>query len=118
MKILSLIAAIALTAQLNFETPLSIRLENYVDKVEQNCKDWTKEQWKVSLQEYYAMVEEYKKERDEMSDDEKYNVNKAIGRYNAILVKYGVSETGSALKKLGERIPAYVDGFVGALKSE
>ena len=118
MKILSLIAALALTVQLNYETPLSRRLENYVNNVEQNCKDWTKEQWKKSLQEYAAMVEEYKKDRDEMPDDEKYMINKAIGRFNAILVKYGVSETGSALKKLGERVPAYVDGFVGALKSE
>lgn len=118
MKLLSLIIALAIASQISFRTPLSRKIEAYVDTVEADCSDWTKEQWKKSLQEYSVLLDQYKEESGRYSDEEKYMVNKAIGRYNGLLVKYGVEEAGAFLKKLGERVPPFVEGFVEAFKSE
>ena len=118
MKIISIIIAVAMSVQLAFGAPLSRRMDAYVDKVEANCGDWTKEQWKKSLQEYAELLDEYKEESDKYSDEERYKINKAIGRYNGLLVKYGVEEAGSFLKKLGERVQPFVEGFVESFKSE
>ena len=41
-------------------TPLSTRMESYIDEVEKNCTEWTEDDWTLSQQEYEQLLQEYK----------------------------------------------------------
>lgn len=117
MKFLTTLFALLLAMQLNAAAPLSTRMNRYIDKVEANCDNWTKEQWAASAQEYAKFIEEYRSNRDSYTSDEKYLVNKEIGRYNGLLVKYGATEAGNYLKRVAERVPPLLEGFVGSIRN-
>lgn len=111
--ILFAIALVACSSQ-----PLSSQIDNYVTDVEANCDTWTEEDWELSQEEYVKLLEEYELNYDSYTQEERNAINKAIGRYNGLLIKHGIQEAGSALKDLGERIPSLIEGFMSAFDSE
>ena len=107
------IALVACSSQ-----PLSSQIDNYVTDVEANCDSWTEEDWELSQEEYVKLLEEYELNYDSYTQEERNAINKAIGRYNGLLIKHGIQEAGSALKDLGERIPSLIEGFMSAFDAE
>ena len=53
-----------------------------------------------------------------LTQEEKDAINKAIGRYNGLLVKHGIEQIGDILKGVGERIPSILEGFISAFEKE
>ena len=98
--------------------PLSTRITKYTDKVEKNCSDWSKEDWEISKKEYKVLINEYKTNKSKYTQEENDAINRAIGRYNGLLVKHGMEELGDFLQGIGERIPALWDGFKSVFKGE
>ena len=109
--ILWTIAVLLITA---CNTPLSNRIDNYVNEVENNCSNWTDEDWELSQSEYEKLLEEYETNYDSYSQEERDAIDKAIGRYSGLLVRRGIEETGKLLKDFGERLPSLIDGFMSA----
>ena len=109
--ILWTIAVLLITA---CNTPLSNRIDNYVNEVENNCSNWTEDDWERSQSEYEKLLEEYQPNYDSYSQEERDAVNKAIGRYTGLLVRQGIEETGKLLKDFGERLPSLLEGFMSA----
>ena len=95
-------------------SPLSNRIDNYVNEVENNCSNWTDEDWERSQSEYEKLLEEYETNYDSYSQEERDAIDKAIGRYTGLLVRQGIEETGNILKDFGERLPSLIDGFMSA----
>ena len=87
---------------------------NYVNEVENNCSNWTEDDWERSQSEYEKLLEEYQKNYDSYSQEERDAINKAIGRYTGLLVRQGIEETGKLLKDFGERLPSLLEGFMSA----
>lgn len=110
------IAIAAITMLVAWGKPLSTRMNDYVDTVEKNYKSWTKEDWNRSEEKYTKLLEEYKQNYDSYSQDEKAAINKAIGRYNGILLKQGLEGAGQKIKDFGERLPSLIEGFVSAFE--
>jgi hypothetical protein len=113
-RILIAIAAITLLA--SWGKPLSSRTNDFVDNVEKSYKSWTKEDWDRSEEKYVKLLEEYKQNYDSYAPEEKAAINKAIGRYNGILVKQGIEGAGQKIKDFGERLPSLIEGFVSAFE--
>ena len=109
--ILWIIAVLLITA---CNTPLSNRIDNYVNEVENNCSNWTDEDWELSQSGYEKLLEEYETNYDSYSQEERDAIDKAIGRYSGLLVRRGIEETGKLLKDFGERLPSLIDGFMSA----
>ncbi len=84
--------------------------------VEANYKNWTEEDWKLSQQEYEILLQEYEANYDQLTQEERDAINKAIGRYNGLLVKEGLDEFVTNLKELGEQLPSLFDGFMSAFE--
>ena len=99
-------------------SPLSSRLNDYVTEVESSCQDWTEEDWELSQEEYAKLLEEYELNYDSYTQEEKDAINKAIGRYNGLLIKQGIEEAGSVLKEFGERLPSLIEGFMSAFEEK
>ena len=94
--------------------PLSSRMNNYVSDVEANCMHWTTEDWELSQEEYAKLLHEYELNYNSYTQEEKDAINRAIGRYNGLLIRHGIEEAGSVLKELGNRLPALIEGFMSA----
>lgn len=97
---------------------LSSRMNEYVTEVEANCQNWTEEDWELSQEEYAKLLEEYELNYDSYTQEEKDAINKAIGRYNGLLIKQGIEEAGSVLKEFGERLPSLIEGFMSAFEDK
>lgn len=93
-------------------------MDNYVSKVEATCHNWTEEDWELSLEEYSKLLEEYKLNYDSYTQEEKDAINKAIGRYNGMLIKQGIYDIGSKIKGFGERLPSLIEGFMSAFEEQ
>ena len=114
-----LLFSIALAALLSScVSPLSGRLNDYVNEVESSCQSWTEEDWELSQEEYAKLLEEYELNYDSYSQEEKDAINKAIGRYNGLLIKQGIDEAGNILKEFGERLPSLIEGFMSAFEDK
>ena len=99
-------------------SPLSSRLNDYVTEVESSCQDWTEEDWELSQEEYAKLLEEYELNYDSYTQEEKDAINKAIGRYNGLLIKQGIDEAGNIIKEFGERLPSLIEGFMSAFEEK
>lgn len=99
-------------------SPLSSRLNDYVTEVESSCQDWTEEDWELSQEEYAKLLEEYELNYDSYTQEEKDAINKAIGRYNGLLIKQGIDEAGNIIKEFGERLPSLIEGFMSAFEDK
>lgn len=99
-------------------SPLSSRLNDYVNEVESSCQNWTEEDWELSQEEYAKLLEEYELNYDSYTQEEKDAINKAIGRYNGLLIKQGIDEAGNILKDFGERLPSLIEGFMSAFEDK
>ena len=99
-------------------SPLSSRLNDYVTEVESSCQNWTKEDWELSQEEYAKLLEEYELNYNSYTQEEKDAINKAIGRYNGLLIKQGIDEAGNMLKEFGERLPSLIEGFMSAFEDK
>ena len=97
---------------------LSSRMNEYVSEVEASCQNWTEEDWELSQEEYAKLLEEYELNYDSYTQEEKDAINKAIGRYNGLLIKQGIEEAGSVLKEFGERMPSLIEGFMSAFEEK
>lgn len=114
-----LLFSIALAALLSScVSPLSSRLNDYVNEVESSCQNWTEEDWELSQEEYAKLLEEYELNYDSYTQEEKDAINKAIGRFNGLLIKQGIDEAGNMLKEFGERLPSLIEGFMSAFEDK
>ena len=115
---LSLIAIATFFMLISCASPLSSRLNDYVNEVESSCQNWTEEDWELSQEEYAKLLEEYELNYDSYTQEEKDAINKAIGRYNGFLIKQGIDEAGNILKDVGERLPSLIEGFMSAFEDK
>ena len=115
---LAIIAISSFMLLCSCSSPLSSRMNEYVSEVEASCHNWTTEDWKLSQEEYATLLEEYELNYDSYTQEEKDAINKAIGRYNGLLIKQGIEEAGSVLKEFGERLPSLIEGFMSAFEEK
>lgn len=116
-----LLAIFAISSSLLLQScssPLSSRMNEYVTEVETTCQNWTEEDWELSQEEYAKLLEEYELNYNSYTQEEKDAINKAIGRYNGLLIKQGIEEAGSVLKEFGERLPSLIEGFMSAFEEK
>lgn len=120
MKTIKLAVGLAalLLAIASCSSPLSNRMNDYVDEVESKCENWNADEWVESQELYNQMIEEYEKNYDSYSPEEKDAINRAIGRYSGLMLKQGFNEVGETLKDFGEKIPSMIDGFMSAFEDE
>lgn len=91
------------------------QLDEFVENAEINAEDYTADDWAESNEAYQQLLDEYLNSGQEYTEEEKQMAASAIGRYHALLLKNGVAIAGGYLKKLGEILPSYLDGFASGI---
>ena len=100
------------------EIPTSVKFDYHLKKVENNSENWTEEEWEMSKERYHELLKEYEANYDNMTQEERDAVNKAIGRYNGILMKKGIENLDQNIKKVVDRLPSLFEGFMSAFEEE
>lgn len=119
MKKLNLIITLLVILFLtSCEIPTSVKFDNYVDDVEESCDDWTDTEWEMSKEKYRQLLNEYEANYENLTPEEKEAINKAIGRYNGILMKKGIENLDQSIKKIVDRLPSMFEGFMSAFEEE
>ena len=117
MKKLNLIITLLVMLFLtSCEIPTSVKFDNYVDRVEDNCDNWTYDEWEMSKEKYRELLKEYEANYENMTPEERETINKAIGRYNGILMKKGIENLDKNIKKVVDRLPSMFEGFMSAFE--
>ena len=98
------------------EFKTSTKFDNYVDRVENNCDNWSEEDWEISKEKYRELIREYENNYDNLTIEERECINKAIGRYNGILMKKGIENIDYSIKKFVDRLPSMFEGFMSSFK--
>ena len=111
-KLILLIAAVLCLASCK---SLPERIEIFVSDVEANYKTYTELDWAAKDQMMAEFKLEYAKKADKMSQYEKDYINKAFGRYDAVVAKAKVGEAVSGVKELLKGAGRYIEGLVEGL---
>ena len=84
----------------------------------------TAEDWELSSAQYEAMLEEFVENYDLYTPEERQEVYEAVGRYNGLLVKQGLTElqiqTSEFMKNLNkalEELPNALNGWLEGFKN-
>lgn len=119
MKKLNVIIALLVMLFLtSCEIPTSLKFEHHLKKVENKSENWTEEEWEISKEEYRQLLKEYEANYDNMTQEERDAVNKAIGRYNGILMKKGIEKVDESIDDFIDRLPTLFEGFMSAFDEE
>ena len=119
MKKVRILAALAAALSLLSATSaLSARMSRYVDRVEKHCAEWTAKEWEESMVQYKKLHDEYKQSYDSLTQKERDDINRSIGRYGGLYIKFTLGRASEKIQKVGERIPPLVEGFMSAFESK
>jgi hypothetical protein len=100
------------------EIPTSLKFDYHLKKVENHSDDWTEEEWDMSKDQYRKLLKEYEENYDNMTQEERDKINKAIGRYNGILMKKGIEKVDESINSFIDRLPSLFEGFMSAFEEE
>ena len=88
------------------------RLDSFVEKTEQEYKNYTEDDWKRSREEYDALVAEMKENYDNYSTAEKVRTMKAMGRYSAIVLNNEITTSSETIGGVLEQIPETINDII------
>ena len=117
-RINSIIVLLVMLFLTSCEIPTSVKFDYHLKKVENNSDDWTEEEWEMSKEQYRKLLKEYEENYDNMTQEERDKINKAIGRYNGILMKKGLEKVDESIKGFIDKLPSLFEGFMSAFEEE
>ena len=96
---------------------LPARFEQFVDKVEKNGPSFSEKEWQETSVKFEKLMNEYNQSYDKLSDNDQERINKAIGRYHAVVIKSGVNSVINSFDKIVSGVSSKVKGFLEGVGS-
>ncbi len=112
-KILFLLFAFTLVAACNSLSSLPKQFTALADKVEKKGETFTTEQWEQIGDQLEALTEKYNENIDKFNADQKKEINTAIGKIQAGILKAGLSDAAGALDEIVDGAKGFLEGLTG-----
>ena len=93
------------------------KIDEFVAKTERECETYSKEDWTKTRSEYHALLDEYKNSNKTYSQQEKEQVVRAMGRYNALLIKNGIIKSSMGIQEFSALLPDFIKGLSEGLEA-
>lgn len=110
--IFSLVAAAALAIGCATTVSIPDKLDKFVEKTEQEYKNYDENDWKKSREEYDAIVAELEENYDSYSTSDKVRTMKARARYGSILINNEISGATEQVGEVLEQIPETINDII------
>ncbi|MBO4475841.1 MAG: hypothetical protein J5737_03880 [Bacteroidales bacterium] len=112
-KILVLLFAFVLVAACDSLSSLPKQFTQLADKVEKKGDSFTTEQWEQVSDQLDVLTEKYNENIDKFNADQKKEINTAIGKIQACILKAGIGEAAGALNELVDSAKGFLEGLTG-----
>ena len=86
------------------------------DKVAQKGADYTPAQWEKANAQFEKLVQQYVDKYDKLSNEDKKEINAAIGKYTATALKCGVNDGVKQINAILKQVPSAIDTAVEGAK--
>ena len=106
LLLLGLHAALLMTA-CAFSLPG--KFTQLADKVAAKGADFTPAQWEKANAQFEKLVNQYVDKYDKLSNEDKKEINAAIGKYTATALKCGVADGLKQINALLKKVPSAID---------
>ena len=113
-KVLFLALVAAIMTACAFSLPG--KFTQLADKVAAKGADYTPAQWEKANAQFEKLVQQYVDKYDTFSNDEKKEINTAIGKYTATALKCGVSDGLKQINALLKKVPGTLDSALQGVK--
>ena len=113
-RIVFLAVATLLVAACAFSLPG--KFTQLADKVAAKGADYTPQQWEKSNAQFEELVQQYIDKYDKLSNDDKKEINAAIGKYTATALKCGAANGLKQIDELLKQVPAAIDTATEGVK--
>ena len=117
-KIIYLALAALLMTACAFSLPG--KFTQLADKVAAKGADFSPKQWENANAQFEKLVQQYVDKYDKLSNEDKKEINAAIGKYTATALKCGVADgikqVNALLKKVPSAIDTAAEGAIGFLE--
>ena len=113
-RIVFLAVATLLVAACAFSLPG--KFTQLADKVAAKGADYTPQQWEKSNAQFEKLVQQYIDKYDKLSNDDKKEINAAIGKYTATALKCGAANGLKQIDELLKQVPAAIDTATEGVK--
>lgn len=105
-------AALVITVGCATTVSLPDRLDKFVEKTEKEYKNYSKEDWKKSREEYDALVAEMKENYDSYTTAEKVRTMQAMGKYGSMALGSEISGVSEELGDVLEQLPQTINDMI------
>jgi len=106
-KILLFALAAVLMTACAFSLPA--KMTQLADKVSAKGADFTPQQWEKTNAQFEKLVQQYVDKFDKFNNDQKKEINAAIGKYTAAALKCGVNDAVKQINGILNTIPESVN---------
>ena len=92
------------------------QITRLADKVEAKGANFTEAQWQKANAKFEKLVQEYMDNYSSFKKDQKKEINKAIAKYSATALKYGVGNVADTVKDIAGDLEGILDSAKGFLE--
>lgn len=117
-KILVLLSVLALFVACDGISSIPKQFTQLADKVEKKGESFSAEQWEQISDQLDALTEKYNENIDKFNSEQKKEVNTAIGKIQAGILKAGLGEAADAVNELVEGAKGFLEGLTGGDKGD
>ena len=98
--------------------PLPTRMENFVSSVEKNAANYSQDDWEQANAKFQKLCDEFTEKKGSLTGDEVKQVNKAMGRYAAVVLKTGIDSVGKGFNDAMEEVGSFLEGLSSGADKE
>ena len=91
------------------------KIDDFVEKTEEESKNYSAQDWDNSKEAYEALVREFEENSDSFTPEEKSKAVQAMARYNALLIEHGIASASETIGGFLEQIPQVLNGIINQI---
>lgn len=115
MKKILLLIVVALVACVACTKSLPARMNRLADKIVENADKYTQEEWNKMASEFDTLLNEYKENYDSFTEEERSEINRAMGKFAKAATVHGVTQVSKSLGAFMSGFSGKVDNFFDQL---
>lgn len=94
------------------------RIESFVSDLEYSAQSYEEADWDNAAAEYHKLMDTYYEHKNDYSSEERARIQRAAGKYRALLFVNGIKGVASSVDNLISSAPSYLEGINDVMKEK
>ena len=110
--------SVAVLFAISCSSLLPDQFEQFVDRVEKNAPTYDEDDWQKVSRQFSKLANQYEKVQKKLPKEDRKRIDKAIGRYHAIVLKSGIKSIINSFDDAAIDIVNGIESFLNELERE